>query len=141
MKFYIDTNIFIYAATDNGELGKGARAIIKMLEAGIFSGATSTITLSEIMYNIKKRMGKEASINVGQALLRMNNLLVADFDKSIAHASVYTASEHNLPPQDAIHFATMGGLGIREIITEDKDFGNVKGIKRRSIRDIVEKFA
>ena len=58
---YIDSNIFIFAALDNNEVGKNCRSVLQMVQSRELSCASSYLTIDEIIWVLKKRAGKEGS--------------------------------------------------------------------------------
>ena len=54
MKFYLDSNVFIYAILDRGEKGETAGKILEAMQSEKFSGVTSQITFEEIVFVVWK---------------------------------------------------------------------------------------
>ena len=136
---YIDTNVFVYASIEKGVLGEKARMLIKSIQNGENPSITSAITLSEVVYAIRKEKGLEAALEGGKAVLEMDGLRIAELDRGVCFDTMEIMRETKLQPQDSIHYATMKHHGITAIITEDKEFNRIKDIKRYSISEFVRR--
>ena len=79
---YIDSNIFIFASTNKGKLGQNCRKIIKLTNEHKISCATSFLVLDEVMWVLKKNIGRESAIKIIKAILSMTIKWI-DVDKSI----------------------------------------------------------
>lgn len=130
---YLDTNIFIYAILDETEIGNKCRKIIKNQINEKKDASTSCLTWDEVVYGIRKKMGKENSIVQGRNLIETQNLTWLNSDILIITKSQELMENYNLKPRDAIHVATMIVNNIKEIISDDPDFDKVKEIKRIKI--------
>lgn len=53
--YYIDANIFIYAAIDNSDKGKWSREVLQRVENNNISAITSFLTWDEFTYALLKR--------------------------------------------------------------------------------------
>ena len=60
MKRFVDTNIFIYSATNHPQFGKTAKQILERIEKGEET-VTSTLVLCEVAW-VLEAMGKQSSI-------------------------------------------------------------------------------
>src|SRR3989344_3790248 len=130
---YLDTNIFIYASIDESEIGKKCSEIISLHLNEKKDVATSCLTWDEVVYGIRKKVGKEMSIIQGKNLIEMQNLLWLDTNNLIISKAQELMEAYNLKPRDAIHAATAIINGIKEIISDDSDFDKVKELKRIKI--------
>jgi len=130
---YLDTNIFIYASIDESEIGKKCSEIISLHLNEKKDVATSCLTWDEVVYGIRKKVGKEMSIIQGKNLIEMQNLLWLDTNNLIISKAQELMEAYNLKPRDAIHAATAIVNGIKEIISDDSDFDKVTELKRIKI--------
>ena len=90
-----------------------------MLKDNSLRGITSTLILDEVLY---KMMLMEAS-NMNQISLREAPSFLKRFLEKII------ARTDKLLPHDASHLAVMESAGVKDIASNDSDFGRVKGIK------------
>ena len=135
---YIDSNIFIFASTNKGKLGQNCRKIIKLTNEHKISCATSFLVLDEVMWVLKKNIGRESAIKIIKAILSMPIKWI-DVDKSIMINTIEIFEKTKLDPRDSIHIASMKKMGLSTIISEDNDFDKIKGIERLNIMKCLEK--
>ena len=134
---YIDSNIFIFASTNKGKLGQNCRKIIKLTNEHKISCATSFLVLDEVMWVLKKNIGRTEAIKITKAMLSMP-LKWIDVDKSVIINTVEIFEKTKLDPRDSIHIASMKKMGLSTILSEDSDFDKIKGIQRLNIIKCLE---
>lgn len=128
---YLDSNVFIHAALSGDEEGKWCRDFIKRVTEGADEAMTSALTVDEVVYQVRVSRGLESSIQAGEAVLQMAHLNVAPADAETLWKSLDIGRRFGLHPRDAIHAATALLRGAPVIISEDDDFDNVDGLRRR----------
>lgn len=127
--FYLDSNIFMYAAGKEHLLKKPCVSIIDAVAEGDLVGFASAEVFQEILYRyfaLDKRVeGIELCL---QGLLVCEVLPVAseDIKRTISLCRAYSF----LNSRDALHAAIMINHGISTIISADKDFDQLGEIKR-----------
>lgn len=131
-EIYIDTNIFIKAVLNDEK--KCKKILEKIINKEIIA-FTSILSWDELVYIIRKFIGKEIAISEGEKFLRFPNLIFIDAKKEIIQKAQKLIKTYNLQPRDAIHIASALANNISEIISEDKDFEEVKEIKRIKSED------
>ena len=128
---YIDSNVFIFAALDQGPRGTKSREIIRTLCSGELRGITSALTVDEVVWKIwQQTKNRREAIKEGQRILRFDNLSIADAGRGTMHHALELMSEYELKPRDAIHLAVALSSGCSAIISDDADFDRIKEIKR-----------
>lgn len=136
---YIDSNIFIYAATDTGKLGRNCREIIRLINEQKIICASSFLVIDEVIWVLKKEIGKEAAIKIIKAILSLPIKWI-DIDRAIIIKMVDVYEKNTLDPRDALHVSSMKEIGLPIIISEDGDFDKVKAIERISASKCVKKY-
>jgi uncharacterized protein len=130
---YIDANIFIYPilyAEEQEPKVKQAKKILQRIEHGEIPAYTSTLTWDEVVWVVRKSMGREVAISQGQKLLGFLNLKWIVADENIISQAQGLMSKYNLQPRDSIHVASAINRKIDAIISDDLDIDQVKEIKR-----------
>src|SRR3989344_9675847 len=94
--FYIDSNVFIFAYSDESDLGKLSRNIIDMVVKGKIKAFTSCLTFDETFYKIKKLKDKQTAIGVTNLFLNLNNLNFIKVDMEIISYSLNLLKDYNL---------------------------------------------
>jgi uncharacterized protein len=130
---YLDSNIFIYPVLYRAESqaqAKKAKEILAKIENGTLPACTSTLTWDEVVWVVKKNMGREEAVNQGRKLLGFPNLEFISVDNSIVSRAQKLMEKYPLNPRDAIHVASALEKRIKEIISEDSELDVIKEIKR-----------
>jgi hypothetical protein len=135
---YIDSNIFIFAATDKGKLGKDCREIIKFINEEKISCAASYLVLDEVIWILKKNVGKEYAIKITKAILSMRIKWI-EVNKSIIIRMIDVYEKTTLDPRDSFHISSMKEAGLSVIVSEDNDFDKVEWVERIDASKCIEK--
>jgi predicted nucleic acid-binding protein len=130
---YVDSNVFIYPALYSIETDprvKRAGEILKNIAKGELVAFTSTLTWDEVVWAVRKTMGKHEALDQGQKLLGFINLQFIGVDENILSQAQGLMSKYNLKPRDSIHVASAIATKLKTIISDDQDFDEVKEVKR-----------
>ena len=137
MRFYIDSNIFIYAVTQD-EKSELCRKIISKLEEDEFKAATSILTLDEVTW-IVNELDDEKAVETGKRLLKMSNLDILSADIETGAKSLDIMNDDGIDPRDSMHLATAEKHGIYTIVTEDSDMQENNQIDSINAQELLEK--
>jgi hypothetical protein len=130
---YIDSNVFIYPILYEEEQEpkvKHAKRILHRIEKGELPAYTSTLTWDEVVWIVRKTMGKDEAISQGQKLLGFLNLQWISVDENILSQAQSLMAKYNLHPRDSIHIASAIDRKIKIIISDNEVIDQVKEIKR-----------
>lgn len=132
MIVYLDSNVFIFAAISNDKRAIKSREFIKKVILKEIDGATSFLTIDEVIWKIWREIrDRNLAIDEGLRILQFDNLKLTNVDENIMIKSLNLMKRYSsLKPRDAIHLASALSLGISAIVSDDKDFNNIKEIKR-----------
>ena len=130
---YLDSNVFIFAALNNEELGDEARTILEKVEKGEVIAASSSLSFDEVTWIIKRNRAYEDAITIGEALLNMPKLRLIGVNGDLLTLALSLMRKYSLDPRDSIHAATAIKERAGVMISEDTDFDRVKEFKRRGI--------
>ena len=133
--FYIDSNIFIFAYSEDKENGVICRKILDLIIENKITAFTSTLTFDEIFNKIMRLKDKQTALIVSDLFLNLNNLKFIEVDLNIVSSSLFLLKKYNLGPRDAIHLACAFSKDLKNIITNDKDFDKIEEIKRHDIKE------
>lgn len=129
MKYFVDTNILVYA--DDGNAGPRHEMSVNLIEEAMTSGhgVISTQVLQEYFVNATRKLGIEASeakLNVelysrlGVVQVRLIDIL----------AAIDLHRLHQLSLWDALIIACASAAGCDRVLTEDLQHGQViSGVK------------
>ena len=129
---YIDASVFIAAACDTGKDGDASERFLEDVHAGAHRAYTSTLTVDEMLWVVKKTLGREEAAKAAKLLFNLSHLGLVDATGSIVSDAVEVFLHERVEPRDAIHVATMRSRRVVHIASLDADFDSVKGIKRLS---------
>jgi len=130
---YVDSNVFIYPvlyAKDLDPRVKRANEILLSIAKGDLLAYTSTLTWDEVVWIVRRTMGKTEAINQGQKLLGFTNLHFINVDENILSQAQVLINTYNLKPRDAVHAAATINKKLKTIISDDQDFDEVKEFER-----------
>jgi predicted nucleic acid-binding protein len=130
---YIDSNVFIYPViyqTESQQKAKKAKETLLKIENGEISAYTSTLTWDEVVWVVSKLLSRDDGINQGKKLLGFPNLEFIEVDEGILTLAQNLLNKYKLSPRDSIHAASAVSRKIKVVISDDKDFDQVKEITR-----------
>ncbi len=130
---YVDANVFIYPViyqAEEQQKAKKAKETLLKIENGELSAYTSTLTWDEVVWVVSKVMGRSDGINQGQKLLGFPNLEFISADTNILVQAQKLINKYKLSPRDSIHAASALDRKIKQVISDDEDFDQVKEITR-----------
>ena len=117
---YVDTNLFISALEGPGAVSDHAWWILEAIEAGEIRGATSELTLAEVLVHPLRR-ADTALVESYTAMISPSAVFtVVPVDRTILVAAARLRADHaalRLP--DAIHLAAALGSGAGHLVTRD----------------------
>ena len=136
--YYVDSNVFLYPVIyqDIPEVEFG-RDVISSIEKKDIQAYTSTLTWDEISYVVEKLLGRTDAIEIGRKFMNYPGLRFIVMDEDVMRRSQLMREKYNLKPRDSIHLSSAIGRGIKRIITEDRDFDNLKEIERIGLKDLL----
>ncbi|MBI4015170.1 MAG: type II toxin-antitoxin system VapC family toxin [Candidatus Aenigmarchaeota archaeon] len=138
--YYLDSNLFIYARLDKGNIGERAREIFKLLEENKISAITSSLTLDEVIFVLKRHLDYASAINYGESIFKIFNLnIVPVSGEDIAFS--FDFMRKGMEPRDAIHAAVSINHGVYAIVSNGMDFKKLKDINCLSFAELLKSFA
>ena|SRR3989338_1963870 len=135
MTVYLDSNVFILAALSDGHKAAKAKELIKKIIMGQLAGATSSLTIDEVVWVIwKETKDRSLAIDEGLRILQFDNLKIIEINGNIMRNSLdFMKSYESLKPRDAIHLSAALSVNVSTIVSDDSDFDDVKEIKRNAL--------
>ena len=126
---FVDTNVFIYAATAHPRFGETARRILECIEGGEVA-VTSTLVLCEVAW-VLEAMGRQGDIkSTLEKILSYKSLKVVGFDENDLLMGANNMVVHNLDFNDGVNVAIMRRMGISETYSNDyKHLGRLNFLK------------
>ena len=136
MRAFIDTNVPMYAAGSEHPLRKPALNVLEAVATGSMEAVTDAEVLQELLHRycaIGKRDKAFKLFDTFAALMQNCILPVTPMDMKAARSFLerYIA----LSPRDCVHLAVMQTAGVEAILTADRGFALVKGIRFLNLAD------
>ncbi len=139
MKF-VDASVFVYAfikpkrelKPHEERIKRSARQIVKRIDAGE-EVVISTVHLSEIANVLEDFMPVNNALEIISSLVSKPSIMILNVTGRDCVKALLTAQTNAIGFSDAIAYVLMSDRNIREIYSFDKDFENIKGIKRINV--------
>ena len=132
MRTFLDTNVFLYAAGAQHLQRDACAAVLTRVAAGKLEATVNSEVLQEILHVLSRRGRREDGVILaGHVTALFPDLLPVTRDDILESCNLLRRHP-KLPVRDAIHAATMLRNGIKRIISVDKDFDQIPGIRRVS---------
>jgi len=103
-----------------------------MIESGEITAFTSTLTWNEVVWVVRRLLGRPDSIQAGEKLTLFPNLRFVPASEDVIRQAQKLVSELDIAPRDAIHAASALGKNVDWLVSDDPDFDLVKGLRRQS---------
>ena len=129
---YLDANVFIFAGQDIGKKGERARAILKSVSEGRIEAATCCLAADEIIWAMRRFVPYNDAIRHGEAIFLLKNLRILSVTPSDILRAI-KLMRTGIKPRDSIHAAVAINNGIKEIVSDDPDFEDIKELKWRPL--------
>jgi len=124
-----DTPAFIYYVERNPAYVTLVREILRRLNAGLFTGHTSIITLAEALTYPKRIQDSALEQSYRLLLLNSRNIETHDTDAIIADIAADLRARYNLRTPDAIQIATALEAGCEAFLTNDRRLQRVTELR------------
>jgi predicted nucleic acid-binding protein len=132
---YIDSDIFIAPLIyESSRRATNSKRILAAVEKGEVAAAyTSTLTWDEVVWVVRRVLGKADSIQAGGKLAAYPNLRFVSASEEIIRSAQRLLSEYDgLAPRDAIHVASALSKPVDALVSDDSDLDVVREVKREA---------
>jgi predicted nucleic acid-binding protein len=129
MALFLDTNVFLYAAGGPHPLKEPCGRILKAVADGAIEAVVDTEVLQELLYVLERRsLLKQGTSLVSSVVELVSRVLpVSAHDTELTCKLLLKSS--GLPVRDAVHAAVMMNNGLDTVVTADRHFSMVKGLR------------
>jgi predicted nucleic acid-binding protein len=125
----VDTAPIIYFLEDHGTLAERYQKVFERAAQGEFAIAISAITLAEVLSG-PAAAGNEVLLESYRAALTQSaGWSVIDVSEPVAVAAARFRATYRLKLPDAIQLATAVTAGAYALVTHDRDFKTVRGVR------------
>ncbi len=130
---FIDSNVVMYAAGHDHPLKQPALSIIAKIETGELEAVSSVEVLQEILYRYWSIGKLVKGCQVFTCFESLIPRILPVNREDLLLAKDYLINHSKINPRDALHAAVMKNNKIKTIISADKDFDLIPGIKRKDL--------
>ena len=129
---YADAGVFVLSLTadDRAPNVAASKSFVGSVVRGERALSTSTLTWDEVVYVVRRLLGPEDSQDKAEDLLALRNVTWIPVDLAVIRGASDLYRTLPIRPRDAIHAASAIRSGEREVVSEDKVFDRVPGIRR-----------
>ena len=135
-RYYIDTNIMIYAAGKESIYKEGCLKVLDNISSYENEYYISTEVFQEILYRYDNIGMRNFGIELTESVLELFNNILSIEEKDIYLSVSMMKKYEQLLSRDAIIIANMLNNDIREIVSVDKDFDKISEINRINPEDL-----
>jgi uncharacterized protein len=130
---YIDSNIFISPVIyERSSEATNSKKVLAAVERGEVTAYTSTLTWDEVVWVVRRVLGRADSIQAGEKLVSYPNLRFVATSEEVIRSAQRLLSQYNIAPRDAIHVTSAIGKTVDSLVSDDSDLDVVKEIRRES---------
>lgn len=126
MTFFVDANVIVYSAVDVAARANCAR-VLRAIAAGDLDGRTSPAVLEEVWHVLARYYPGDLD-GVPDAALKIFSPLLPVTEEALRHA--LSMPDSGLGSNDRLHVGTCVTNQIDAVLTADRAFDGVKGIRR-----------
>lgn len=135
-RFFIDTNIFIYAQGAAHKYRDPCQIIMRLIASDEIYGAANTEILQEILYRYSSIGKANIGIQMVESILAVIHEVFPIERPDIILALNLLGKYRQLNPRDAIHAAASLRNNFKYILSVDKHFDKIRGLQRVDPLDI-----
>lgn len=130
MIYYLDTNIFIYAADPESPYHKACKALLKEIAKGSLNGTTSVETIQEIVYFHQRQKQIMQGLRPVDDIFKIVPELLPVDQEVVFEFRRFLDKYPHAPSRDLIHLAACKVYELTEVVSIDRDFDKFKEITR-----------
>jgi len=134
----LDTSVFIYQLQANRKYVGLTDEIFAWLQRPKSQGATSTITMTELLVRPYRDRNQQRADEIYALLSTFPNLAWISPSLEIAEVAAGLRAEYGLRTPDALQAATAIRSGATALITNDATFHRVAGLQIMVLDDLLE---
>lgn len=130
MTIFLDTSIFMYAAGAEHPLRTPCRTILSRGVSGELEIATSAEVVQELVHRYLAIRRPDVAIRTAADVLASFGPVIPITHRTVARLPALIEAYPGRAARDLLHIATCLEEGIAEIVTPDRDFDDVRELRR-----------
>jgi predicted nucleic acid-binding protein len=124
-----DTAPFIYFVEQHPDYLKVMKEVISRVDAGVFAGYCSVITLTEVLTTPKRLQNIKLTTDYQDLLLYSRNFALVPINAAIAESAADLRARYNLRTPDALQIAAALAVGCEAFLTNDSTLQRVNELR------------
>lgn len=132
----LDASPFIYLIERNPAYLATSREAFRQINAGVLSGHSSVITLTEVLVQPLQRGNAQLAGRYRRFLTRSRNLTLEPLSAIIAESAANLRARYGLRTPDALHLATVISAGCTAFLTNDRRLQRVTEVNVLVLADL-----
>lgn len=130
MQVFLDANVFLYAAGSDPLRAAPCLKLLRAVEAGEIDAVTSTEVVQEVLHVVARRLGAPAAVQAAAAVLDLVPVPLGVDTAVMRQALAFLSDVPGLSVRDAIHAAAMRQVACVQIVSADRHFDLIAGLRR-----------
>jgi predicted nucleic acid-binding protein len=130
---FVDTNVLLYAAGTAHALKRPAESWLRRIASGEVAATTSSEVVQEILFVLARRDAVDEALALTRDTLVLFPNLLAVGHKEMSRSLALLRKHPATSVRDAVHAGTMLENGVRDILTADRDFARIPGIRVQAL--------
>lgn len=127
----VDANVFLHALGDDPALRPACERVIAQLAAGRLRGEAAALMVEEVVHVRHRRRGDRArAVEDGRAAASLLRALHPVSEPELEAALEIFAGHGTLHARDAVHVAVARRHGLEVLLSTDRGFDVVDGLRR-----------
>jgi predicted nucleic acid-binding protein len=131
---FLDATIILLAAGEPSEARRACRSFLADEAASGTAFHMSVEGVQEVLFHRMRMVDRETAIAEARALSDM--VVLHPFDEVVLQTAVDLVATSSIRGRDAVHAATAIRGGFTEIVSADRDFDGIPGLRRIDPRDV-----
>ena len=134
--YFLDANVVMYAVGAEHPHKASCAEILLAVAAGEIDAVTDCEVVQEILYRYTHLGRRNEGIQVALDLLEVVPTLLPIGEAEVRRTIKLMETYPHLSPRGAIHAAVMLNNSISEILSVDRDFDAIQGVRRLDPTDV-----
>ena len=130
MRVFLDTNIFLYAAGQAHTHRDACVDVLRRVAAGTLEATANSEVIQEILYVLVRRGRSDDGVALARHVAALFPDLLPVTGEDMRRACDLVERYPKLSVRDAVHAATMLSNGLKQVISVDEDFDQIREIRR-----------
>ena len=127
---FLDTNVFLYAAGRAHPHRDACAAVLTAVADGTLDATTSVEVIQEILHVLTRRGLRDKALALAASVTDLIPDLLPVRKADLDRARMLLADDPTLSVRDAVHAGTLLAHGLDHILSLDKDFDRIPGVRR-----------